>query len=93
MRKEKKKEEEDGDKENGNRGEGESKNANALSLDSICYERNSQKLGSSSEAVKNYRSVSLLVCKQSLLMLSSNGKAKARVASAGVVKSRVARGR
>ena len=38
-------------------------------------------------AVNNYRTVSLLVCKQSLLMVNSNRKAKARLA-----RSRVARG-
>ena len=34
-------------------------------------------------AVKNYRSSSPLACEQSLLVLSSNGKATARVARAG----------
>ena len=55
------------------------------SIVSYCYGRNSQKLGSSllADTVKNYRSVSLLSCKQSLLVLSSNRKVKARVARAG----------
>ena len=35
------------------------------------------------DIVKNYRSASLLMCKQSLLVLSSSGRAKARVARAG----------
>ena len=38
-------------------------------------------------AVKNYRSASLLACKQSLLVLSSNGRVKARVARARVAKA------
>ena len=43
------------------------------------------------KAVKNYRSVSLLACKQSLLVLNSNGKAKARVARGQVTSTWVAR--
>ena len=39
------------------------------------------------DAVKNYISASLLACKQCLLMLSSNGKAKGRVARVGVAKA------
>ena len=35
------------------------------------------------DSVKNYRTASLLVCKQSLLVLITNGKAKTRVAKAG----------
>ena len=42
-----------------------------------------------SDVVKNYRSASLLACKQSLLV---SGRAKARVASTQVARSWVARG-
>ena len=42
--------------------------------------------------LKNYRSTSLLACKQNLLVLCSNGRAKARVATGRVTSTWMARG-
>ena len=50
------------------------------------------KLSFFADSVKNYRSASLLACRQSLLVLSSNGRAKARVARAWVASTQMARG-
>ena len=53
-----------------------------LSHGTKLYSRNSRKSVIFTNTVKNYRSVNSLACKQSLLMLSSNEKAKARVTRA-----------
>ena len=44
------------------------------------------------DTVQNYRSASLLACKQSLLVLSSNGRAKAQVTRGWIVRCWVAKG-
>ena len=55
----------------------------------MCYRKNSVLL---ENTVKNYRSASPLACRQSLLVLSSNGRAKARVTRARVASTWVVRG-